>query len=122
MTLKERIHADAPFSIGVLSVDLAPDALAARVADEDWDLAFVDLQHMPYTEPQLVAFCGECAEFADEFGGRDFGLFGLVPVLFPRLLGSGQAGLCLFHLIGELLDLGGTGDPLFVEFGGDGIG
>jgi len=57
MTLKERIHSGAPFRIGALAVDLLPDQMQAATVGKGWDLAFVDLQHAPYSEPQLVEFC-----------------------------------------------------------------
>jgi len=61
MTCKERIRSGAPFHIGALSVDLTPEQIAEKAAEQDWDLAFVDLQHNPYTEPQLVDFCRSAA-------------------------------------------------------------
>ena len=57
MTLKERIHSGAPLHIGSLAVDLCPEDIEKRAAGQGWDLAFVDLQHTPYSEPQLAAFC-----------------------------------------------------------------
>ena len=61
MTLKERIRAGAAFHIGALSIDMTPGQMAAHCAGKDWDLAFVDLQHAPYTEPQVVDFCVSAA-------------------------------------------------------------
>lgn len=56
MTLKERIAADHPLHIGLISVESTRADIETALADQDWDLAFVDLQHTPYTEPQLAAF------------------------------------------------------------------
>jgi 2-keto-3-deoxy-L-rhamnonate aldolase RhmA len=62
MTLKERIHSGEPFHIGLLSVDLSRDAIREKTAGEPWDLALVDLQHIPFSEPQLADFCRTAAE------------------------------------------------------------
>ncbi|MBT3381856.1 MAG: hypothetical protein HN742_30730 [Lentisphaerae bacterium] len=56
MTLKERVHSDAPLHIGMLSVELSGEEIRAKAEGQGWDLAFVDLQHAPYSEPQLAAF------------------------------------------------------------------
>jgi len=61
MTLKERIRSGAPFHIGMLPVDTTPEEVAARTTGKGWDLAFVDLQHTPYTEPQLAQLCRSAA-------------------------------------------------------------
>jgi len=57
VNLKERIRSGAPFHIGALSIDVPLDQLEAKSAGKGWDMAFVDLQHAPYTEPQWVEFC-----------------------------------------------------------------
>ncbi|MBM4081090.1 MAG: hypothetical protein FJ278_15410 [Planctomycetes bacterium] len=57
MNLKERIRSGAPFHIGALAVDLPLDQMEKKCVGKGWDLAFVDLQHSPYTEPQLAEFC-----------------------------------------------------------------
>jgi len=56
MTLKERVHSGAPIHIGALSVGCSEEEIREKAAGQGWDLAFVDLQHAPYTEPQLAAF------------------------------------------------------------------
>lgn len=61
MTLKERIRSGEPFHIGALPVDATPAAVEERAAGQGWDLAFVDLQHSPYTEPQLAELCRSAA-------------------------------------------------------------
>ena len=61
MTLKERVRSGAPFCIGALPVDATPEAMAERAAGKGWDLAFVDIQHTPHTEPQLVELCQSAA-------------------------------------------------------------
>lgn len=61
MTLKERIRSGEPFHIGMLAVDFSPAQIAEKASGQDWDVAFVDLQHAPYTEPQLAAFCRSAA-------------------------------------------------------------
>jgi len=62
MTLKERIRSGAAFHMEYVSLDLTASELAERAAGQDWDLVLVDLQHMPYTEPQLAEFCRIAAE------------------------------------------------------------
>jgi len=57
VNLKERLHAGAAVHIGALAVDTPLDQLEGKIAGQGWDLAFVDLQHAPYTEPQWVALC-----------------------------------------------------------------
>ena len=59
MTLKQRIHADAPLYIGIASVGMSEEQLTECLADQP-DTVFVDLQHEPYTEPQFAAFCATC--------------------------------------------------------------
>lgn len=62
MTLKERIHSGAPFHIGAVPLDLCFEEMETRTTAEGWDLTFVDLQHSPYGEPQLVEFCHQATE------------------------------------------------------------
>lgn len=59
MTLKERIHSGAPLHIGALSLGVSGEEIRAKADGQGWDLAFVDLQHAPYTEPQLAEFLRE---------------------------------------------------------------
>lgn len=61
MTLKQRIRNGEPLFIDFVSLTMDEEKLAARAADGP-DLFFIDLQHGPYTEPQLVAFCAACAK------------------------------------------------------------
>jgi len=61
-TLKERIGAGDAFHIGSLSLDLSADQIAERCTGQNWDLAFVDLQHAPFTEPRVVEFCRMSAD------------------------------------------------------------
>jgi len=64
MTIKERIASAMPFHIGMLSVDSGPARIAEMSNGQGWDLAFVDLQHTAYTEPQLSQFLHDatCAD------------------------------------------------------------
>ena len=91
MTLKERIRSGAPFHIGTLAVDLTPDQVQARAAGKGWDLAFVDLQHAPYTEPQLAAFCGQATTLGVPLLLRTPHPYAAGQV--PRLLDFGAAGV-----------------------------
>ncbi len=61
MTLKQRIRNGEPLFIDFVSLTMSEEKLAARAAEKP-DLFFVDLQHGPYTEPQLVAFSATCAK------------------------------------------------------------
>ena len=61
MRLKERIRSGAPLHIGFLPLALSGEGIRAKAEGQDWDLAFVDLQHAPYTEPQLVEFLRDAA-------------------------------------------------------------
>jgi len=90
MTLKERIRSGEAFHIGSVSLDLSGAELEQKAKNEGWDLAFVDLQHTPHTEPQLVAFCKEAAVAG-------------VPVIF-RVHHPSAA-----WLIGRCLDFGAAG-------------
>jgi 2-keto-3-deoxy-L-rhamnonate aldolase RhmA len=56
-SLKQRLHSGAPFHIGSASIDMSEAELERHLAANPCDMVFVDLQHSPYTEPQLVAFC-----------------------------------------------------------------
>jgi len=62
MTLKQRIRSGAAFHVEYVPFDLGPAELAQRAEDRGPDLALVDLQHTPYTEPQLAEFCRVGAE------------------------------------------------------------
>ena len=57
MTLKQRIHAGEALHIGVLGIGMTPEEMAEARRGQDWDVAFVDLQHAPYTEPDMLACC-----------------------------------------------------------------
>jgi 2-keto-3-deoxy-L-rhamnonate aldolase RhmA len=57
MNLKEQIRSGAAFHIGLASPAVTVDELAAGVDGQNWDILLVDIQHNPYTEPQLVALC-----------------------------------------------------------------
>jgi 2-keto-3-deoxy-L-rhamnonate aldolase RhmA len=59
MNLKKRIHSGNPLYIATGRVDMSDEKLADCAAEKP-DLLFVDLQHTPYTEPQLVDFCARC--------------------------------------------------------------
>lgn len=89
MTLKKRIHAGESLYIGTASVNMSEEQLAARAAEKP-DLLFVDLQHTPYTEPQLVAFCAMCARLG-----------------VPPLIRSRHPDL--HTMIGSYLDFGAAG-------------
>lgn len=89
-TLKQRIHGGGPFDIARAAVDMDVGQLQDLLAKSPADLLFADLQHTPYTEPQLVSFCAA----ANGLG---------VPVMFrvrhPRLA----------WLISSCLDFGAGG-------------
>lgn len=57
MNLKEQIRSGAAFQIGLTSPDVTTEELAAKADGKNWDIVLVDIQHNPYTEPQLVALC-----------------------------------------------------------------
>jgi len=61
MNLKQKIHSPMPLNIGLLDVDAAPEELKSICPARGWDLALVDLQHNPYTEPMLVDLCRAAA-------------------------------------------------------------
>ncbi len=61
MTLKDRIRSGEPFHMGLLPVDLTGEEIRTQMQDQGWDLVLADLQHSPYTEPRLVAFCHAAA-------------------------------------------------------------
>lgn len=61
MTLKARIRSGEAFYLGFASLELSGAALGEKARQEGWDLVFVDLQHSPYTEPDLVAYCKAAA-------------------------------------------------------------
>ena len=89
-TLKQRSHAGEPFDSARVAVDMTRDQLSEQLTKTPADLFFADLQHTPYTEPQLVDFCAAA-------NGLD------VPVMFrmrhPRLA----------WLISSCLDFGAGG-------------
>ena len=89
-SLKQRIHDGDPFDIARAAVDMSSDQLKQLLAKVEADVFFADLQHTPYTEPQLVSFCAA----ANGLG---------VPVMFrmrhPRLA----------WLISSYLDFGAGG-------------
>ncbi len=89
MSLKKRVHSDEPLYIGTASVNMSEEKLAARAAEKP-DLLFVDLQHTPYTEPQLVEFCANCAKL---------GVAPLIRSRHPEL----------YTMIGSYLDFGAAG-------------
>lgn len=60
-SVKQRLHSGAPLHIGSASVEMSEAQLQQHVSDHPCDMLFVDLQHAPYTEPQLVAFCAAAA-------------------------------------------------------------
>jgi 4-hydroxy-2-oxoheptanedioate aldolase len=61
MSLKQRIRNGEALFIDFVSLSMSEEKLAARAAEKP-DMFFIDLQHGPYTEPQLVAFCATCAK------------------------------------------------------------
>lgn len=56
-SLKQRIRSGASFCIGSASIDMPEDELGQYLVEKPCDMLFVDLQHTPYTEPQLADFC-----------------------------------------------------------------
>lgn len=56
-SLKHHVRSGAPLHIVSASLHMTEQALAGHLVDQPCDMLFVDLQHAPYTEPQLVAFC-----------------------------------------------------------------
>lgn len=62
LSIKERLHSGASFKIGCASVGMSEAQLQQHLSDNPCDLLFVDLQHAPYTEPQLVTFCHAAAQ------------------------------------------------------------
>lgn len=89
-TLKERLHRGEPFRIGCASVDTSEDQLREYLQAEPSEMLFVDLQHSPYTEPQLVSFCATAAAA---------GAPALLRIRHPRLVCE----------IGRFLDFGAAG-------------
>lgn len=59
-SVKQRIHSGAPVHIGSAAVEMTESQLEQHVSGNPCDMVFVDLQHAPYTEPQLVTVCA-CA-------------------------------------------------------------
>ncbi|MGC9347593.1 MAG: aldolase/citrate lyase family protein [Anaerolineae bacterium] len=61
-TLKQRIHDGDALNIGWASLTMSRDDLVARLSQDEYDLVFVDAQHAPYNEHELIAFCNVAAE------------------------------------------------------------
>lgn len=85
--LKQRIADGGPVNVAWGSLDMDRAELEDMLAEEDFDLTFVDVQHNPLDENLLVRFC----ETADELGA---------PVLL-RIPHPRQAYMC-----GRYLDMG----------------
>ncbi len=103
MNWKEQIHSGAAFHIGFASPDVTMEELAAKANGQNWDILLVDIQHNPYTEPQLVALC-KAARTMD------------LPVMFriPHPAAAWQTGRFLdFGAAGILVPM--TEDPLQVS-------
>ncbi len=103
MNLKEKIHSDAAFHIGFTSPDITKEELAVKAEGQNWDILMVDIQHNPYTEPQLVALCKSA---------KTIGL----PVMFriPHPAAAWQIGRFLdFGAAGILVPM--TEDPVQVS-------
>ncbi len=56
-TLKQRIHDGDPLNIAWASLAMGEAELEERLTAEPADLVFVDIQHAPYAEAELVTFC-----------------------------------------------------------------
>lgn len=86
-TLKQRIHDGEVINIASASLRTSKSELEELLSKDAYDLIRVDIQHAPYSEERLVAFC----EMANELGA---------PVQL-RIKHPRQA-----YLIGNYLDLG----------------
>jgi len=86
-TLKQSIHDGEVINIAFASMDMTKDGLEDLLSKGVCDLVGVDIQHNPYNEERLVAFC----EIAADLG---------VPVQL-RIKHPKQA-----YLVGNYLDLG----------------
>lgn len=86
-TLKQRIHDGEVINIIYAPLDASKDELADLLSKDTYDLIGVDIQHNPYSEEGVVAFC----QMAGELG---------VPVQL-RIKHPRQA-----YLVGNYLDLG----------------
>jgi 4-hydroxy-2-oxoheptanedioate aldolase len=86
-TLKQRIHDGEVINIAFASLNMSKDKLEDLLSKDTYDLIGVDIQHNPYTEERVVAFC----EVANDLG---------VPVQL-RIKHPRQA-----YLVGNYLDLG----------------
>jgi 4-hydroxy-2-oxoheptanedioate aldolase len=56
-TLKQRIHDGDPLNIAWAALSMEEDELKVRLQDDDYDMVFVDAQHAPFAEDDLVSFC-----------------------------------------------------------------
>ncbi len=86
-TLKQRIHDGEVINIASASLSMSKDDLEDLLSKDNYNLIGVDIQHNPYSEERLVAFC----TMAGELG---------LPVQL-RTRHPGQA-----FLVGNYLDLG----------------
>lgn len=87
---RQLIRSGDPFTIGIASIEASEAELQERISAHPCDLLFVDLQHAPYTEPQLARFCAAAAAA---------GAPALVRIRHPRLVCQ----------ISSLLDFGAAG-------------
>lgn len=86
-TLKQRIHDVGVINIASIPLTATKEELAEWLSKDTYDLIGVDIQHNPYSEEKLAAFC----QMAKELG---------VPVQL-RIKHPRQA-----YLVGNYLDLG----------------
>jgi len=90
-TLKQRIHRrERVVGVGGIPARSSRERLEAIVAAGPYDFVFVDSQHAPFEENDLVALCGAAAELSLS--------------VFFRIKHTRQA-----YLIGNMLDLGPAG-------------
>ncbi len=61
-TLKQRIHDGEVINIASASLSMSKDSLEDLLSKGAYDLIGVDIQHNPYSEERLVAFCRMAGE------------------------------------------------------------
>jgi 2-keto-3-deoxy-L-rhamnonate aldolase RhmA len=89
-TLREKLAGGALVLALRTAIDIAPEALKAALGKGDYDLIYTDLQHSPYCERQLLAFC----QAAEALGYP-------VEIRIPHTRSA--------HLAGRLCDFGPAG-------------
>ena len=86
-TLKQRIHDGEVINIASASLSASKNDLADMLSKDAYDLVGVDIQHNPYSEEKLLAFCKAAS---------DLGVPAQLRIKHPRLA----------YLVGNYLDLG----------------